>query len=289
MKILITGSNGMLGRAMCSEFEKLGWDVCRADIDEFDVTSREDTEKFILSFSPEVIVHAAAMTDVDSCESNKEQAMKVNHEGTRNVALASQKSGAKLIYISTDYVFSGDLGRPYTEKDGVSPKTVYGKSKLLGEDAVRELCNDFAICRIAWLYGMGGPSFVHTMLRLGSDECAEPLKVVNDQKGTPTSALAVAYGVKNIIEQFATGLFHMSCHGETTWYDFAKEIFKIAGLKRHIIPCSTAEFPRPAPRPLDSRLENGALSLFALPPMPEWKKALHDFLPAEIKRIAEDD
>ncbi len=288
MKILITGSEGMLGRTMCSEYEKVGWDVIKADISEFDITSKKDTEEFIINADPEVIVHTAAMADVDGCEKNPEKAMLVNAEGTHNVALATQKIQTKLIYISTDYIFSGDLGRAYTEKDSVGPKTVYGKSKLAGEDFVREICDDFAICRTAWLYGAGGPSFVHTMLRLGALEDAEPLKVVNDQKGTPTSAMALTYGVKSIIDQFATGLFHMSCHGETTWYQFAKEIFSIAKLNRRLIPCTTEEFGNTTPRPLDARLDNTALSLFGLPPMPGWKTALMDFLPNEIKRIAKD-
>ena len=288
MKILINGSDGMLGRTMCSEYEKNGWEVIRADIAQYDITSKEDTEKFIHDTDPEVIVHCAAMTDVDGCEKEPERAMLVNGEGTRNVALATQKINAKLIYISTDYVFSGDLGRPYTEKDSVCPRTVYGKSKLAGEDAVHDLCNDYAICRIAWLYGAGGPSFVHTMLRLGQEESDEPLKVVNDQRGNPTSAMAVTYGVKSIIDDFATGLFHLTCHGDATWYEFAREIFSIAGCKRRIIPCTTEEYPRPAPRPLDSRLDNSALSLFGLPPMPEWKTALGEFLPGELKRMKEN-
>ncbi len=278
----------MLGRTMCSEYKNNGWEVIGADIAEFDITSREATIKFIEEAQPEVIVHTAAMTNVDACESEKDKAMLINGEGTHNVALATQKIHAKLIYISTDYVFSGDLGRPYTEKDSVSPKTVYGKSKLAGEDAVRELCNDFAICRIAWLYGADGPSFVHTMLRLGMEDDITPLKVVGDQKGNPTSAMAVTYGVKSIIDEFATGLFHLSCHGDATWYEFAKEIFRLAGLKRHIIECTTEEYPRPAPRPKDSRMDNTALPLFGLPPMPEWKSALRVFLQSELKRINKD-
>ena len=235
MKILINGSNGMLGRTMCSEYEKNGWEVIRADIAQYDITSLTDTERFIHEADPEVIIHCAAMTDVDGCEAEPEKAMLVNGEGTRNVALATQKINAKLIYISTDYVFSGDLGRPYTEKDSVCPRTVYGKSKLAGEEAVHDLCNDYAICRIAWLYGAGGPSFLHTMLRLGLEENEEPIKVVNDQQGNPTSAMAVTYGVKSIIDDFATGLFHLTCHGDATWYEFAREIFSAAGCKRRIV------------------------------------------------------
>ncbi len=285
MKILVTGSKGMLGRTMCSEYENIGWDVIKVDKVEFDITDAAATENFIVEAKPEVVVHAAAMADVDGCEAEKEVAMRVNADGTRNVAQAVEKVGAKIIYISTDYVFSGDLGRAYTEKDSVAPKTVYGKSKLAGEDAIREECTDFAICRIAWLYGEGGPSFVHTMLRLAAVEDAEPMRVINDQRGNPTSALAVTYGVKSIIDQFATGLFHLSCHGDTTWYEFAKEIARIAGLKRCIVPCTTEEYGNTTPRPLDSRLDNTALSLYGLPPMPEWKSALKGFLATELKRM----
>ncbi|MFC1706857.1 dTDP-4-dehydrorhamnose reductase [Planctomycetota bacterium] len=275
MRILVTGAQGMLGRTL---MRQLGaHEVTGVDVDDFDITDAAATHAAVVAAKPAVVVHCAAMTAVDGCESAADLAYQVNALGSANVASATARAGARLIAISTDYVFRGDLDRPYHEWDCPDPVTVYGASKLAGEDAVRDHCPNHLIVRIAWLYGPGGPSFVHTMLRLGAEDGA-PLKVVDDQRGNPTSTIAVAEHLAQLIELPLAGMLHLTCEGDTTWYGLTQEIFRLAGLSRDLLPCTTAEFPRPAPRPANSRLENRALRLHRLPPMPHWREALAVFL-----------
>jgi dTDP-4-dehydrorhamnose reductase len=216
------------------------------------------------------------MTAVDACESDAGKAYAVNAIGSANVAIACQRRGARLLAISTDYVFGGDLDRPYHEWDAPAPRTVYGASKLAGEQAVRAHCPDHAIVRTAWLYGPGGPSFYHTMLRLGAQQ-GPPLRVVDDQRGNPTTTDALATAIGWLLERPLAGTFHVSCEGEATWCEFAREIFRLRGLTRALTPCATAEYPRPAPRPANSRLEKRALRLHGLPALPHWREALAQF------------
>lgn len=277
MKVLVTGAKGMLGRTILRRFR--GVDVVGVDVEDGDITDREATRSMLASHGPDVVIHCAAMTAVDDCESKPLRAHAINATGSSSVAEAACATGARLIAISTDYVFSGDLDRPYRENDPVGPKSVYGQSKLAGEEAIRAACEDHTICRIAWLYGAGGPSFVHTMLRLGAQE-GDPLKVVDDQVGNPTSCDAVADHLRMLLEASITGTVHLTCEGEATWFDFTKEIFGLRGLPREVVPCTSEEFPRPAPRPHNSRLENRALREAGLPPMPRWQAALKDFLEA---------
>jgi dTDP-4-dehydrorhamnose reductase len=224
-----------------------------------------------------VVIHAAAMTAVDRCESERELAHRVNALGSAQVAKACQHAGARLIAISTDYVFPGDLDRPYHEDDQPGPRTVYGQSKLAGEEAVRIHCANHLILRIAWLYGAGGPSFVHAMLKLGAI-AGPPVKVVDDQLGNPTSTDAVAEAIQSLMSTSATGIVHATCEGEATWFALAKAIWEIKGFTREIIACTTADFPRPAPRPANSRLDKRALRRLGLPPMRHWREALDLFL-----------
>ena len=197
---------------------------------------------------------------------------------------ACARHGVRLVAISTDYVFEGDADRPYTEFDRpTGGRTVYGQSKFAGEEAVRSLCPDHVIARISWLYGAGGPSFVHAMMNL-ADGTRPVLKVVADQHGNPTSTVAVAQALGNILKRpNLCGTFHLTCEGEATWAEFAEEIFRLAGRKQAVQPCTTDEFPRPAPRPKNSRLEKMALRLAGLPPMPHWKDALAAFMVAEFR------
>ena len=195
------------------------------------------------------------------------------------MAKACEKLGKRLIAISTDYVFHGDKPTAYLETDKPDPQTVYGASKLAGERSIREFCSNHLILRLAWLYGDGGPSFLHTMLKL-ADGTRPTLKVVNDQRGNPTSAVAVARHLRMLLERTDLhGVMHLTCEGETTWYDYAKEIFRVAGVKQEVVPCTTAEFPRPAHRPANSALEKAALARSGLPPMPHWQEALRAFFP----------
>lgn len=274
MKIMITGANGMLGRTLPAYFP--GHQLSPVDLDDFDLADPDATDAAVLRAQPDVVVHCAAFTAVDRCESEPDAAFRANAVGSASIARACRRHGARLVAISTDYVFAGDLDRPYHEWDAPSPRTVYGQSKLAGEEAVRAHAGDFLICRIAWLYGAGGPSFVHTMLKLGRQD-GPPLKVVDDQIGNPTSTDAVAAALAELVPSNVVGTVHLTCEGETTWYDFTREIFRLWDCPRAVTPCATSEYPRPAPRPANSRLEKRALRLWNRPPMPAWPDALARF------------
>ena len=282
MKILLTGGKGMLGRTLVRE---LGgdFDVIATDLPEADITDENAIDAVIARHAPEAVIHCAAMTAVDKCETERDLAFRLNARGSANVAAACRRQGVRLIAISTDYVFEGDSDRPYNEFDcPTGGRTVYGQSKLAGEEAVRTLCPNHVICRISWLYGAGGPSFVHAMMNL-ADGTRPALKVVADQQGNPTSTAAVARALRCILGRpNLCGTFHLTCEGEATWAEFAEEIFRLAGRRQKVQPCTTDEFPRPAPRPRNSRLEKMALRLADLPPMPDWKEALAEFMAAEF-------
>ena len=277
MRVLVTGGKGMLGRTLAGELTD--FEIIPTDLPEADITDARSFDAAVARIAPDAVIHCAAMTAVDRCETEKELAYKLNAFGTANVAAACRRNGARLIAISTDYVFAGDSDRPYNEFDlPDGGRTVYGQSKFAGEEAVRRHCPDHVICRISWLYGKGGPSFVHTMLKL-ADGTRPELKVVDDQRGNPTSTLAVARQLRNILNaRELTGTFHMTCEGEASWAEFAREIFRQKGIDQKVLPCRTDEFPRPAPRPKNSRLDKMMLRLAGLPPMPHWKDALAEFL-----------
>lgn len=280
MKVLITGAKGMLGRTLLEELK--GFELIPTDM-EVDITSARQFDEAMALHRPDVVIHCAAMTAVDRCETERDLAFCINALGSENVARACAAHRARLVAISTDYAFPGDSDQPYSETDFANGgKTVYGQSKFAGEEAVRKYAPDAIVARVAWLYGKGGPSFVHAMLALAQRGLPE-LKVVNDQFGNPTSTQAVARKLGMLLGRPAlSGTFHLTCEGEATWYHFACEIFRLKGIAQKVVPCTTAEFPRPAPRPMNSRLEKQALRLAGLPPMPHWKDALAEFLAGEI-------
>jgi dTDP-4-dehydrorhamnose reductase len=282
MKVLLTGGNGMLGRTLVRELG-IEFEVIPTDLPEVDITDFSSVDAALAEYSPDAVVHCAAMTAVDRCETERETAFRLNETGTANVAEACSRRRIRLIAISTDYVFDGDSDRPYCESDRpTGGRTVYGQSKFAGEESVRRLCQDHVIARISWLYGPGGPSFVHAMMTL-CDGSRPVLKVVADQHGNPTSTKAVAQKLREILRRpELRGTFHVTCEGEATWAEFAAEIFRLAGRKQDIQPCTTEQFPRPAPRPKNSRLEKTALRLAGLPPMPHWKDALAEFMATEF-------
>lgn len=277
MRVLVTGAKGMLGRHMAQACA--GHELFPADRGDFDLADAAAVDAAVAKFRPDAVIHCAAVVAVDMAEADRtDPAWRSNAAGSAVLARACNRHGARLVAISTDYVFDGNLDRPYHEFDAPNPRTVYGQSKLAGENAVRALCPDHLICRIAWLYGAGGPSFLHAMLKAGADAgAAEPVRVVNDQIGNPTSAAVVAERVAGLLDIPVGGTMHLTCSGEATWHDFAKAIFEEYGLPRALVPCTTAEFPRPAPRPANSRLEKRMIRLLGLPEMPDWRDALRDF------------
>ena len=284
-KVLLTGGRGMLGRTICCVLNN--FEFIPSDLPEGDITDPEGFDSLLKQTRPDAVIHCAAMTAVDQCEergpAGEDLAWRLNAYGSAMVAAACRRNAVRMIAISTDYVFDGALERPYHEFDlPDGGRTVYGRSKWEGERQIRSLCPDHLICRVSWLYGFGGPSFVHAMRKL-ADGSRPELKVVSDQIGNPTSAIAVARKLGELLERPAlNGTFHLTCEGEASWYDFACEIFALSGIPQKVVPCSTAEFPRKAPRPANSRLEKRMLRLAGLSPMPHWKEALAEFLPLEF-------
>ena len=299
MKIIITGGNGMLGRTLRKELAasdavgdsegrgKRNSEIIIADLPEWDITAADDFTEKTLAALPDLVIHCAAMTKVDDCESNRDLAFRLNEEGTRNVALACKVCGARLIAISTDYVFSGEPPREpwaWSETDIPRPRTVYGASKFAGEQMVQMIHPDSSvILRIAWLYGEGGPSFVHTMAKLGA-QAGDPLKVVDDQRGNPTSAKVVADVIRFLMSRpDVSGIVHGTCEDQCTWYEFAMELKRLMGARfpREIVPCTTAEFPRPAPRPRNSALKKSVLNVLGYR-TPNWRDALADLVSTSL-------
>ena len=282
MKILITGGKGMLGRTLQRELK--GNEIVVADLPEWDITDDAGFVAKVGEVKPDLIIHCAAMTKVDDCEQKRDLAFKLNEEGSRNVALAAKVCGARLFAISTDYVFSGEPPKEpwaWSEMDIPRPRTVYGASKFAGEQMIQMILPEAVIIRIAWLYGSGGPSFVHTMVKLGAQEGA-PLKVVNDQRGNPTSTKAVADVIRFLMTKpDVSGIVHGTCEDQCTWYDLTVELFRLLGLKREVVPCTTEEFPRPAPRPRNSALKKSVLNLLGYR-TPNWKDALAEFVKSEF-------
>lgn len=294
MKILITGGKGMLGRTLQKEFSEHALVV--ADLPDWDITDDEAFTAKTLAERPDVVIHCAAMTKVDDCETNRELAFKLNEDGTRNVAMACKICGARLIAVSTDYVFSGDPPREpwaWGEMDIPRPRTVYGASKFAGEQMIQMIHPDNSvILRIAWLYGSGGPSFVHTMAKLGAQE-GPALKVVNDQRGNPTSAKVVADVIRFLLSKpDVSGIVHGTCEEQCTWYEFACELKRLLNtlpsslvprpFPREVVPCTTEEFPRPAPRPKNSALKKSVLNVLGYR-TPKWQDALRDFVESEFQ------
>lgn len=277
MKVAITGAKGMLGTTLMNTLQ--GYELFGLDREECDITNLSVVCSVFESIKPDVVIHCAAMTAVDLCESKQFEAWKINAYGTTNVAHACNKVGAKLIAISTDYVFDGELDRPYHEYDQPNGGlNIYAKSKWAAEQAVRSLCPNHLIARVSWLYGWNGPSFVHTMLRL-ADGTRPALKVVNDQIGNPTSTKAVAEALQVILKfPDLVGTVHLTCEGEASWFEFALKIFELKGKEQHVIPCSSDQYPTPAKRPHNSRLEKLVLKESGIFQMPNWEDALKEFL-----------
>ncbi len=286
MNILIIGHHGMLGSDMLREARSTGHDVTGADVPDIDITSRESIQTCIAAVKPQVIINCAAHTAVDACETDRDRAFAVNAQGAGLLAGCAHESNCVLVHFSTDYVFDGAKQGPYVESDPTNPVSVYGKSKLEGERLVRAGCKRSFIFRIAWLYGARGNNFVKTIRTLAREYAltGKPLRVVNDQFGTPTYTVDVCGQTLRMIGTGYFGLYHCTNEGECSWYDFAVEIVCAAKIPVQMVPCSTTEFPRPAPRPANSVLENSALKKLGLNIMPHWKEAFEEFLREEGKK-----
>lgn len=282
MKVLVTGASGQLGRDVVLLLEKVGHDVLACDRDQMDITNQAQCNDVILSFVPEVVIHCAAYTAVDAAETDIDGAYKVNAVGTRNVAVAAERVGAKLIYISTDYVFDGNSVNPYQEYDDTNPQSVYGKSKRAGELLVQSLSSKWFVVRTSWVYGQYGNNFVKTMLKLGQEK--PNLQVVHDQKGSPMYTVDLAGFLMELMATEMYGIYHASNSGTCTWYEFTQAIFEEAqttggvSIQAKLEPCTTEQFPRPAPRPVNSVMDHMSIRTNGLTDLRPWRDGLKDFI-----------
>ena len=279
MKILVTGAKGQLGTDVMCELLSRGHEAVGIDIDEADITDRADIMRAVTETAPQAVIHCAAWTAVDAAEDDPAAARRVNAEGTRNVAEACASVGAKMMYISTDYVFGGKGTQPWkADCKDFAPLNVYGETKLSGELAVAEICDKYFIVRIAWVFGAHGKNFVDTMLKLA--ETHDRLRVVCDQIGTPTYTPDLARLLADMIMTDKYGYYHATNEGGyISWYDFALEIFARAGRSVEVVPVTTAEYGMSkAARPLNSRLDRSKLTENGFSPLPDWRDALGRYL-----------
>lgn len=281
-KIMITGCNGQLGRALNQLYEKeqgtelVNTDVFQGDgITPLDITNVDAVLSFVREIKPDAIINCAAHTNVDKCETDGDNAYKINAIGARNLSIAATEAGAKLMHISTDYVFPGTENRALTEFDAVEPTSMYGKTKLAGENFVRDFGDKYFIIRTAWLYG-DGKNFVKTMLRLAQEH--SEVGVVKDQYGTPTSAMELAKAIKYLLPTENYGLFHGTCEGSCSWADFAAEIFRLAGKDTKVNYITTEEFGSPTKRPAYSILDNYMLRLTTDFTFAPWQDAIAEYM-----------
>jgi dTDP-4-dehydrorhamnose reductase len=279
MKIMITGDKGQLGTD-CTKVLGETHDVLGVDIDEVDITKLPDIESLVQQFRPNIIVNCAAYTRVDDCEIEKELAWKANVTGAENLAKCADKYGDRLIHISTDYVFNGrkKVPEPYVETDKTNPISNYGISKLEGEKAIQKATDRFLILRTAWLYGISGHNFLKTMLKLSLRSTDNKIKVVNDQFGSPTWSYRLALQIERLVETNARGVFHATAKGYCTWYELAVYFLNKMDVPHTIIPCTTEEYPTPAPRPMNSILENRNLTEKGMNIMADWKSDVDEFV-----------
>ncbi|OAA86978.1 dTDP-4-dehydrorhamnose reductase [Clostridium ljungdahlii] len=288
MKVLITGGKGQLagqlreilirGKSEIGVIDKIYSDaeVRFPSREELDITRLNDVRDFVTDYAPDIIINCAAYTNVDKCETDFENAFKVNSLGARNLALASQDTKIKLAHISTDYVFNGRGTIPFREYDLPDPISVYGKTKLLGEQYIRENCSRYFIVRTSWLYGLYGKNFVYTILKAAKEK--GHLDVVNDQRGNPTNAEDLAYHILKLALTCEYGIYHCSGKGECSWYDFACKIVDYAGIDCTVSPMTSEKLNRAAKRPKFSSLDNMMLRCTIDDNMRQWEDALKSFI-----------
>ncbi len=276
MKVIVTGAAGQLGYDVMHRLEECGIQAVGMDLPQVDITDKEAVEAFILNEKPDGVIHCAAYTAVDNAETEKEICSAVNETGTRNIAQACEKCGSKLIYISTDYVFSGTGDEAFETDSPKAPCNHYGASKLAGEDAALKYCSRCFVVRISWVFGVNGKNFVKTMLRLA--ETRDELTVVNDQVGSPTYTYDLAVLLCDMIQTEKFGVYHATNEGFCSWAEFATEIMKLAGKGTKIIPVASSEYKTVAVRPLNSRMSKKSLDLNGFGRLPAWQDALARYL-----------
>ena len=276
MRILVTGVKGQLGHDVVNELAKRGHTPIGVDVEEMDITDASAVEKEMKKEPLDAVIHCAAYTAVDAAEDNREICMRVNAEGTRNIARVCRELDLKMVYISTDYVFDGEGERPWEPDDPRDPLNVYGESKYQGELAVEEYLEKYFTVRIAWVFGVNGKNFIKTMLRLA--ESKKEINVVNDQIGSPTYTYDLAVLLVDMVETEKYGRYHATNEGLCTWYEFAKEIFRQAEVDIRVNPVSSDEFPAKAKRPHNSRMDKRKLVRNGFRPLPPWQDALKRYL-----------
>lgn len=276
MKVLVTGYNGQLGFDVVRELKKREIECKGADIADFDITDAEQTAAYISDYSPDAVVHCAAYTAVDRAEDDEETCRKVNVVGTRNIADACKKINAKMLYVSTDYVYGGRGETAFEPTDPTDPKSVYGKTKLEGEDAVRQTLEKYFIVRTSWVFGINGGNFVKTMLRLGAER--DCVSVVDDQIGSPTYTPDLARLICDLIVTEKYGVYHGTNENYCSWAEFAAEIMKQGGRRAAVKPIMSSEYPARAQRPLNSRLSKACLDKAGIKRLPAWQNALERYI-----------
>jgi dTDP-4-dehydrorhamnose reductase len=277
MRILVTGARGMLGTDLVCVCEEKGHEVFATDVDELDITRLDFLHKMLGDICPDVVVNCAAYTDVDRAEEEREKAFLINGEGVKNLALVCRDLDIDLCHISTDYVFDGTKKGPYTPDDPPNPINAYGQSKLAGEKHIQDIADKFYIVRSSWLYGKYGKNFVFKVLELAEKQ--KELKVVDDQIGSPTWTVTLARAISVIVETKEYGIYHLTDEtgGGISWFDFAREIFRIFGIQPSVIPVKTDEFPLLAKRPKNSVLDLTLAESVLNQKMPSWNQSLKEF------------
>ena len=277
MRVLVTGVKGQLGHDVMDELAAKGIEGIGVDVEEMDITDAAACEKVITEAKPDAVIHCAAYTAVDAAEDNVELCRKVNAEGTRNIAKVCKALDIKMMYISTDYVFNGEGLRPWEPDDHREPLNVYGLTKYEGEIAVEQNLEKYFIVRIAWVFGVNGKNFIKTMLRLGQERGA--VSVVNDQIGSPTYTYDLSKLLVAMIQTDKYGRYHATNEGLCSWYEFACEIFKQAGMTDvKVTPVDSSQFPAKAKRPMNSRMDKSKLAANGFTPLPAWQDALGRYL-----------
>lgn len=279
MKVLVTGANGQLGYDVIEVLKLRNIECCGTTRNEFNLCDFTSAEKFITEFHPNVIIHCAAYTAVDKAEEEKELCKAVNAVGTENIAKICKKINAKMLYISTDYVFDGTKKGFYEVDDMPNPINVYGKTKLAGERAVQEILDKYFIVRISWVFGKHGNNFVKTMLRLSKER--KEISVVSDQVGSPTYTVDLAQLLVDMVQTDKYGIYHATNEGECSWAEFAEEIFKVAGMNVNVKHITSNEYPTKANRPQNSRMDKKSLTNNGFRKLPKWEESLRYFFTKE--------